>query len=408
MNKPWKKQTIHIHDTSVQEVLHYIDAHWDVLKFSNKKDNGTLIGLPHDYIIPSSDASSNFSFEEQYYWDTYFILLGLDDPKYASLAKGMIENLVALYKRFSMIPNASRLYFLSRSQPPLLTSMIVLYKRRFGCSDDWYDDMMKVAIDEYTTVWMSDKHPHWHKVNKLNRYYDINALHDLAEAESGWDMTPRFDRKCLDFYPIDLNSLLYKYEKDIANWYRHKGDKKNTAKWEAKATERAHWVNELLWGNTRKFYFDYNFEEAKRGPIWSLAAFYPLWVGMVDADRAKELVKQIGKFEKQGGLTTTTRPIIDMSIFGSVRTQWAYPNGWAPLQWIVVKGLERYGYSEEANRIAKKWLKTNTDWYMAHGELIEKYNVVNPAKPPVTGVYPNQTGFGWTNGVYVDLARDYA
>jgi alpha,alpha-trehalase len=221
-------------------------------------------------------------------------------------------------------------------------------------------------------------------------------------------MTPRFDRKCLDFYPIDLNSLLYKYEKDIANWYRHKGDKKNTAKWEAKATERAHWVNELLWGNTRKFYFDYNFEEAKRGPIWSLAAFYPLWVGMVDADRAKELVKQIGKFEKQGGLTTTTRPIIDMSIFGSVRTQWAYPNGWAPLQWIVVKGLERYGYSEEANRIAKKWLKTNTDWYMAHGELIEKYNVVNPAKPPVTGVYPNQTGFGWTNGVYVDLARDYA
>ena len=408
MQKVWKKKIPVVHDAHVAEVLQHIDAHWQQLIHNNNKDNGTLIGLPHDYIIPSAQDGMLFNFEEQYYWDTFFILLGLNEVKYKKLAQGMIENLVYLYRRFHMIPNASRLYFLSRSQPPFLTSMILLFKEKFGCTEVWFDEMMTVAEEEYNTVWMSEKHPQWHKVGQLNRYYDINALHDLAEAESGWDMTPRFDRKCLDFYPVDLNALLYKYEKDFADWYRHKNDKRAADEWEAKATHRAHWMNELMWGRNRRFYFDYNFIEQKRGFTWSLAGFYPLWAGMVDGDTAKQLVKQLNKFEKDGGLATTARSIIDMSLFGSVKTQWAYPNGWAPLQWIVIKGLERYGYTAEAERIAKKWLKTCTDWYMVHGEMIEKYNVVSPHKAPLSGVYPDQSGFGWTNGVYVDLARDYA
>ncbi|HPD99064.1 MAG TPA: trehalase family glycosidase [Candidatus Saccharibacteria bacterium] len=409
MNKIWHKKPPHMHNANVEATLAYIDQHWADLLYKNTQDTGTLIGLPHDYIVPAAQANAQFNFEEQYYWDTYFILLGLNDQKYSQLAKGMLENLVALYKRFHMIPNASRLYFLSRSQPPLLTSMILLYKETFGCSGEWFDEMMAIAEDEYTTVWMSTKHPHWRKIGQLNRYYDINALHDLAEAESGWDMTPRFDRKCLDYYPIDLNSLLYKYEKDFADWYRTKNDLKTAALWDNKAQKRAQIVDELLWGHVRKFYFDYNFEDEKRGLTWSLAGFYPMWVGMVDDKKAKELVKQLGKFEKDGGLSTTSRPMINLSLlFGSVKTQWAYPNGWAPLQWIVIKGLERYGYTEDANRLAKKWLKTCTDWYATHGVLLEKYNVVTPTREPIKGVYPSQTGFGWTNGIYVALARDYA
>jgi alpha,alpha-trehalase len=404
----WQKTAPHVHKQDVTATLQYINDYWNELTYSNKKDNGTLIGLPNSYIIPSAQPEASFNFEEQYYWDTFFILLGLDETAHKKLARGMIENLVTLYRRFSVIPNASRLYFLSRSQPPLLTSMINLYRDKFGCSEAWYDEIMTVAEEEYRTVWMSDKHPHWRKVGELNRYYDINALHDLAEAESGWDMTPRFDRKCLDYYPIDLNSLLYVYERDFAEWYNKRGLSSEAKEWENRAEHRAEWVNKLLWSRTRKFYFDYNFEDKKRSSTWSLAGLYPLWAGMVDEKRAKEMVKQLNKFEKTGGLVTTIRPILDMSLFGSVKTQWAYPNGWAPLQWIVIQGLERYGYTSDAERIAKKWLKTCTDWYMTHNELLEKYNAVSPKKKPVQGVYPSQTGFGWTNGVYVDLARRYA
>jgi len=116
--------------------------------------------------------------------------------------------------------------------------------------------------------------------------------------------------------------------------------------------------------------------------------------------------RTIEKFEKEGGLTTTTRPLIDMSIFGSLKTQWAYPNGWAPLHMIVVDGLKRYGYIEEAERIQRKWLKTNLDWFHKHGVFLEKYNMVSPHKHPVEGVYPSQSGFGWTNAVFKLFADD--
>lgn len=392
---------------SLVKSLKYVDSHWNKLTCTNSKDTNTLVGLPNPYIIPSTGKNTKFKFDEQYYWDTFFIILGLTDKKYKKLAKGMIDNLVYLYEKFGIIPNASRVYSTGRSQPPLLTSMANLYKDRFGCSDAWFDKVMATAENEYNNVWMGQKHPHWRRIGKLNRYYDINGVHDLAEAESGWDMTTRFGRKCLDYYPIDLNSLLYKYEKDFAQHYADKGQSSVAGAWCRKANARAEKVDELLWSPRLKFYFDYNHEDEKRGPIWSLAAFYPMWAKMITHERAADLVKQLGKFEKSGGLTATTKPMVDLSIFGSVDTQWAYPNGWAPLHWIVIKGLDNYGYTKEAKKIARKWINTNLSWYEQHGQFSEKYNVANKGKMPVEGVYPNQSGFGWTNGVFVDLVKDY-
>jgi len=87
--------------------------------------------------------------------------------------------------------------------------------------------------------------------------------------------------------------------------------------------------------------------------------------------------------------------------------QWVYPNGWAPLHFFVVKGLERYGYKKEATRIVGKWLKTNLDWFTAHGVFLEKYNVADPDKLPIEGLYPSQTGFGWTNAIFERFCQDY-
>lgn len=78
-----------------------------------------------------------------------------------------------------------------------------------------------------------------------------------------------------------------------------------------------------------------------------------------------------------------------------------------PLQFMTVKGLERYGYHDEASRIVQRWLKTNLNWYNRHGVFLEKYNVLNPAKSPLEGVYPSQTGFGWTNAIFERFCQDY-
>ncbi len=392
---------------SVDSPLAYIDTYWEQLVRTNTEDRGTLIGLPNPYIIPSRDDHDHYNFEEQYYWDTYFTLLGLVEPKYEQLATGMVENLIVLFKRFGLIPNASRMYFTSRSQPPLLTSMIFHVYETFGKDKEWLLEHMKIAQAEYEQVWMNARHPQWHKVHKgLSRYYQIDVLHDLAEAESGWDMTPRFERKCLDYLPIDLNALLYKYELDFARAADIANEAAEAKKWRVAAVARKRAINELMWGKLRGFFFDYNYQKKELGGVWSLAGYYTMWAGLATPEQAARMVKNLSKFEKKGGLTTTTKPLIDMSMFGSLKTQWAYPNGWAPLHYMVIEGLRCYGYHEEADRITAKWLHTNLVWFKRHGVFMEKYNVVNPRKHPLEGVYPSQTGFGWTNGVFVHLARN--
>jgi alpha,alpha-trehalase len=132
-----------------------------------------------------------------------------------------------------------------------------------------------------------------------------------------------------------------------------------------------------------------------------------MWAGMVTKQQAKQLVNSLKKFEQKGGLATTDGQVGGKGIFNNVPLQWAYPNGWAPLHFIVVEGLKRYGYHEDAERIARKWLKTNLDWFTQHGEFLEKYNVVSPSKPPTDGLYPTHTGFGWTNAIFERFCQEF-
>lgn len=391
--------------TEVNDVLKHIETNWDSLVRTNKKNHNTLIGLPNPYVVPALETT-HFTFKEQYYWDSYFIALGLQ--KRPKLAEGMLDNLVYMLDTYKVIPNANRMYFLSRSQPPVLTSFILLVHKMGQKSDSWLKQMAKKAEYEYDNVWMSELHPHWRNVHQgLSRYYDINSLHDLAEAESGWDMTTRFKRRCLDYLPVDLNCMLYKYEVDLAHIHTLLDSRSAAKKWQARAEERKKTVSALMWSNKRRFFYDYNYQNSRRSLVGSLAGYYAMWAGLATEKQAKALVKKLRKFEYSGGLATTTQAKPDLSIFGSLNVQWAHPNGWAPLHYIVIEGLEKYGYKEDAERIANKWLKTNTDWFKRHDEMLEKYNVVKPDKPPKRGLYPNQSGFGWTNGVYAYLANKY-
>ncbi len=388
--------------------LSYIEDHWAVLTHAEKSDIGTVIGLPHPYVVPAADPKTKFTFKEQYYWDSYFTAVGLVGGSHQKLAEGMLDNLIYLYKRFHFIPNASRMYYMSRSQPPVLTSFIRLIYETGNKDHQWLAERMAVAEQEYTTVWTSETHPFWHKVDHgLSRYYDINMLHDLAEAESGWDMTTRFERKCLDYLPVDLNSLLYKYEADFAWAAKESGNNKSAEHWKAAASRRKSAMNKTMWHSRKNFFFDHNYNKNQIGDVWSLAGFFPMWAGLASKDQAEQLVRQIFRFEHDGGLSTTTRPLIDMTIFGSLKAQWAFPNGWPPLHFIVLEGLENYGYHDEAKRLARKWIKTNLYWFERDGVFLEKYNVVKPHKHPVEGVYPSQTGFGWTNAIFKYLCEKY-
>jgi alpha,alpha-trehalase len=392
----------------VQVAREYIRDYWHKLKRFHPGDDESLLGLPKPYLVPAHEDGHEFDFNEMYYWDSYFMVQGMLDEEHKELVMGMLENMFFMLKRFKMVPNASRTYLMGRSQPPLLTSFIWDVYESYQPGQKWLDNAMELAQAEYRTVWMGTTKPHARQVYKgLSRYYDINHLHDLAETESGWDMTPRFARHCLDYLPVDLNALLYKYEMDFARYYRQIGERRVAAKWEVAAAARAKTMHMLMWSELRNLYYDYNYAKQKRAGVSSLAGFYPLWAGMVDEKQAKDMVKALRRFENKGGLAATDVQPLNQFVPGSIPTQWSYPNGWAPLHFLAVKGLQRYGFHEDARRIALKWLRTNLDWFNAHGVFLEKYNVVQPDKPPVKGVYPTQMGFGWTNAVFERFCREF-
>jgi alpha,alpha-trehalase len=399
--------------SDVHAARHYIAHYWKRLERFHPKDDETLFGLPKPYLVPAYEEGHSFDFNELYYWDSYFMVQGLLDEDHKKLVMGILEDLVYLQKRLKIVPNASRTYLTGRSQPPLLTSFIFDVYDTYKLDKKWLATNIEVAQNEYYNVWMGVSKPNERQIFRgLSRYYDINYLHDLAEAESGWDMTPRFGRKALNYLPVDLNALLYKYETDFARAATIAGDEEAAESWLARAKSRQETMDELMWSPSRDFYYDYDFARQRRGSVSSLAGFYPMWAGMVTQEQAARLVRALKKFEEKGGLATTDQQFNQrlpgqIPGTGNTPTQWAYPNGWAPLHFIIIRALQRYGYDDDAKRIATKWLRTNLAWFNKEGVFLEKYNVVNPDKPPMKGVYPSQTGFGWTNAVFERLCQEF-
>jgi len=78
-----------------------------------------LLYLEYPYVVPGG------RFNEMYGWDSYFIIRGLVRADKLDLARGMIENFFFEIEHYGALLNANRTYYLSRSQPPFLTSMIV-------------------------------------------------------------------------------------------------------------------------------------------------------------------------------------------------------------------------------------------------------------------------------------------
>lgn len=395
-------------------VANHIVSNWkNILRRTPQSTRSSLIPLPRPYIVPGG------RFREIYYWDSYFTILGLNESGFKGLSKGMVENFMYLVKQFGFVPNGNRIYYLSRSQPPFLAMMADEIR-----PDDltnpanrvWLEDAYRTITHEYYNNWM-DPYSHYLPSLGLNRYYDavgakrpeswgtdnLKTLNtkefyqqERAECESGWDFSNRFEQRTMDFIPVDLNSLLYSYEKIFEKWATILGKEDEAVKWAQVAEKRKKQMNKFLWNEKAGMFFDYDMKNQVQSSYKSLATVFPLWVEMATTDQAKAIRDEIvAEFEYPGGVVTSLDKTHE-------HLQWNYPNGWPPLQWVTVSGLDNYGYQADAKRIATKWMDLNTKYYQSAAKFVEKYNVVNE-NIDTTGSYPNQDGFGWTNGVYLQI-----
>jgi alpha,alpha-trehalase len=383
-----------------RQCLAYIDAYWPRITRAQPQDEGTLMGLPRPYICANHDM-----FKELYYWDSYFIILGLEHTPHEERIVDITENVMYLLNRFGRIPNGSRYYFLSRSQPPFMTSMIrksISFMKRRGDSiealDQWLLRAYTTARTEYLQVWRGKKFPDEREVYQgLSRYYDLNIWHLAAEAESGWDMTPRFEDRCLDFIPVDLNCLLLQYERDFVGITHRLGLHTETEHWKKCLTERIETMTSVLWDEDTGFFYDFDYHRHRRSNFRTVAGFFAMWCELATPEQASRLVQtHLPVFEQPHGVVTTEHY---QAHPGEFSKQWAWPNGWAPLHWIVVSGLMKYGYHVEAHRIAKKWLDLVNSVFLTNGVNFEKYDVVQ-GRRAIPDRYPDQAGFAWTNAIF--------
>ncbi len=421
-------------DTSKTPEAH-IETLWEVLqrKADEPQEGSSLIPLQHPYIVPGG------RFNEIYYWDSYFTMLGLQVSKRNDLIEGMVKNFAYLIDEVGFIPNGNRTYFIGRSQPPFYALMVSLLAEQLG--DAVYVEYLPSLEKEYT-FWMNEQHDLSRnkkalsrvvgvKNGVLNRYWDnfdtprpemyINDL-ETAEAtdreasqmfrdlraacESGWDFSSRWLHDAMDLstihaseiLPIDLNCLLYNLEMTLAKANKIAGNTGKKRQYESKAAIRQSSILDYFWNEEKGFFMDFDFVRKQQKDVFSLAAMFPLFFNIATNEQAEKVAATIKKdFLKAGGVISTTL---------TTEQQWDAPNGWAPLQWITIQGLRNYGFDELANEVKKRWVALNTKIYKSTGKMLEKYNVVDIDLATGGGEYPVQDGFGWTNGVLLRLLAE--
>ena len=434
-----------------------------------------LLYLPNPYVVPGG------RFNEMYGWDSYFIVLGLEADHRETLAKGMVDNFLFEIEHYGAVLNANRTYYLTRSQPPFLTSLIrAVYENPASFpatpagrteAHAWLQHAYALAEKDYST-WTRPEHmagktgltrffdygegpvpemaddstyypdvirwmaahlneggasylvkgsgqPDAAEAEKLKQtscdvHASVVCLHawaagyrlsrdfylgDRAMRESGFDPSFRFgpfSGGTHHYAPVCLNSLLYRYERDLSHLAHVLGQPADALRWDRRAKARNAAMQRYLWRPREGVFADYDFVYARPSSYAYISSLYPLWAGVASREQARQIVAQLGLFERPGGLSMSKT---------QSGMQWDEPFGWAPTNWIAVAGLEAQGFHADAARLARAFDATVDAGFAKDGTIREKYNVVsgNTDVQVSTGYKVNVIGFGWTNSVYLKM-----
>jgi alpha,alpha-trehalase len=434
-----------------------------------------LLYLENRYVVPGG------RFNEMYGWDSYFIDVGLLRDGRLDLARDMVNNFLFEVEHYGAVLNANRTYYLTRSQPPFLTSMILgVYEAQKAAGHEdrkWLEKAYQLAVKDHN-LWDAD--PHVAGATGLSRYFDFgdgpapesvkdetghyrevvayilghpevdqslvvrkapsqtspltagstyslqvcDVAHTMARPEcsvaadvaltadfykgdrsmreSGYDISFRFGpygAGTHHFAPVCLNSLLYKSETDLEKFAKILGRTEDVEKWQERAEARKAGIQKYLWNGQRGIYVDYDFVHQTQSSYDYVTAFFPMWAGIATPEQASALVKHLSTFEQPGGLVMSPR---------ESGGQWDFPYAWAPDQLIADEGLRKYGFNKEADRVSYEFLSTVAENFQRDGTIREKYNAVTrSSETQVTaGYHMNIVGFGWTNGVFLELLHE--
>jgi alpha,alpha-trehalase len=389
------------------------------------------MALPHPFVIPGG------RFREFYYWDTFWIVEGMITSELCESVKGIIGNMLTMIDEFGFVPNGSRIYYLSRSQPPLLVDMIDRYMDRCIKNMDHKVSFLNTVIsqlDREHAFWMTHRTVHMPNdpSKRLNVYRADQRLprpesfredtmianiykkdlqrailfQDIASAaESGWDFSGRWfeDKQSMatiktsKIIPIDLNSVLYNNEVKLSRFHGLLSNERRSAEYNKMAKDRLQVMRQTMYNQQNKSWADLDMATGKLVNEQYLSSLSPILFGMDqqgDLLTHKDLI-----FKYPGGA------VISETYTGQ---QWDFPNVWAPYQYRLVNyHLNINKDRQAALNIAQRFVTSCYCGYKKYGYIFEKYHGERVGEPGGGGEYVVQEGFGWTNGVLLWLLETF-
>lgn len=420
-----------------------------------------LLYLPNRYVVPGG------RFNEMYGWDSYFIILGELADGHIDLARGTVENFFYEIDHYGSILNANRTYYLTRSQPPFLSSMVMVVYEAMRAKDPsgaraWLRKALPYLVRDHA-LWTNP--PHLAGDTGLSRYYDLghgpvpemaddstyyvdvirwlrahldqtpsgylepageapgrhcaDKANCLQTSYDGYELTPQFylgDRAMREsgfdtssrFGPFSGSTQDYAPICLNALLYKYERDLATIETTLGNRAAAAHW-NQLADVRRKRI----------NALLWDDDA--GLFVDFNFKTRQRSQYHYVATYYALwAGLATPAqakRMVANLPLFerkGGLQMsteqtgqQWDAPFGWAPTNWLAVAGLARYGFRAEAERLARKFMATVETGYEHDGTIREKYDMDTGSSDVnvTTGYKTNVVGFGWTNGAFLEMQR---
>ncbi|KAG6084394.1 hypothetical protein E4U31_000724 [Claviceps sp. LM219 group G6] len=346
-----------LNDTVIKEFVAKVIDIWPDLTRTYSGSGSNCSDCPNSFIpVNRTFVVAGGRFREPYYWDSYWILEGLLRTKgsFTEIAKNTIENFLDFVEKFGFVPNGARVYYLNRSQPPLLSQMVKLYIEHTN-DTSILDRALPLLVKEHD-FWMINRTVEIEadgKTYRLNRYAVNNTqprpesfredyqmatnssyyaksgiiyperkkLNEsermelyssfAASAESGMDFSSRWlanpSDSARDVYfplrsnrpksiiPVCLNSILYGNEVAIAQFFNQTGNSTAASEWMDMASARSEAIHAIMWNETLFSYFDYNMTSSAQN-IYTIRDDDPLPSDENTAPPSQQVIFHVGQF----------------------------------------------------------------------------------------------------------------